>query len=170
MSFLDEQQAKSVAKDALRPSRDLNLAPITEDDELAASGANDARTSYLRQQQQQQQQEDDEVGTAETQTNNDDLTSTRRTKKTDAETTVVMTTTEKTKMMMKTKTMTVMKATAFAGLDPVVEVLNVRAVAVERMKNVLILMTMKHLASTRTRTRPIRRNGPKSSVKKTQIS
>ena len=170
LSFLDEQQAKSAAKEALRPSRDVNLAPITEDDELAASGANDARTSYLRQQQQQQQQEDDEVGTKETSTRNNYSTSTRRTTKIDAETTVVMTTTEKTKTIMKTRTMTVMKATAFVGLAPAVEVLNGRVVVAERMKNVLILMKMKRLASTRSRTKPMPQNDPKSSVKKTQIS
>lgn len=39
---IDEQQAKAQSKDVSYPSRDVNLAPITEDEELAATGnAND---------------------------------------------------------------------------------------------------------------------------------
>jgi hypothetical protein len=38
---IDEQQAKATAKDVAYPSRDVNLAPITEDEELPSGNPND---------------------------------------------------------------------------------------------------------------------------------
>jgi hypothetical protein len=39
--LIDEQQAKATAKDVAYPSRDVNLAPITEDEELPSGNPND---------------------------------------------------------------------------------------------------------------------------------
>ncbi len=40
-SFIDEQQTKVTSKDVSYPSRDVNLAPITEDEELPTGNPND---------------------------------------------------------------------------------------------------------------------------------
>jgi hypothetical protein len=53
---LDEQQAKSNAKDILHASRDVNLAPITEDEELPAGNIEDDDRPNP-----QQQRDDEEV-------------------------------------------------------------------------------------------------------------
>ena len=42
---LDEQQVKAAAKDVMNLSRDVNLAPITEDDEQPTENTNDDERS-----------------------------------------------------------------------------------------------------------------------------
>ena len=56
MFSLDEQQAKAAAKDATNLSRDVNLAPITEDDEQPTENTNDDERSDVP-----RRQDDEEV-------------------------------------------------------------------------------------------------------------
>jgi len=54
---VDQQQVKAQSKEISYPSRDANLAPITEDEEQPSENANDDDLSNS----QQQQQDDEEV-------------------------------------------------------------------------------------------------------------
>ncbi|CAF4014532.1 unnamed protein product, partial [Adineta steineri] len=73
INLIKEQQAKVTAKDVSYPSRDANLAPITEDEEQPSANNNDDELSNRQQQDEEEEDEDrDDNNEEEEEDDNDD--------------------------------------------------------------------------------------------------
>ncbi|UJR26480.1 hypothetical protein I4U23_007807 [Adineta vaga] len=62
IGLINEQQAKATAKDMIHQSRDVNLAPITEDEEQLAENPNDDDRPNVERQQDDEEDERDQRG------------------------------------------------------------------------------------------------------------